>query len=238
MVSSRGQSLKDVFRKENFKDLLIYGLGQLGIQGAFFLSIDYANAATAAILVLTGPLFVVGFLAIGEHRKVRIAEIFAIVMSSIGVICLVTKGDLSGINFSVAGVFWGLVSAMCGAFCTVQLRKLLKRMSVMQVVGWGMFFDALVACIIKPPFTFDIHWDQMMLASYGYIVLIGTVSAFWCYLKSLKFVAPSVTSILACFEPLSAVVLSVILLGTVFTVVEAIGAALIFSTVFVLARSK
>lgn len=69
LVSSRAQSLNDVFRKENFKDLLIYGLGQLGIQGAFFLSIDYANAATAAILVLTGPLIVVGFLAIGEHTE-------------------------------------------------------------------------------------------------------------------------------------------------------------------------
>ena len=61
--------------------------------------------------------------------------------------------------------------------------------------------------------------------------------AFWCYLKSMSFVAPSVASMLICWEPLSAVILSVVLLGVTFGMVEAIGALFVFATVILLARS-
>lgn len=42
------------------RDLLFYAVGMLGIQLTFFLSMRDANAATAALTVTTGPLFVTG----------------------------------------------------------------------------------------------------------------------------------------------------------------------------------
>ena len=54
----------------------------------------------------------------------------------------------------------------------------------------------------------------------------------------MEFIAPPIASMLTCFEPLSAVVLSVILLGASFGFTEAMGALCILMTVFLLARSK
>ena len=237
-ILSPKNHLKTVFKWENLRDIAIYGLGVLGIQWSFFLSIEHANAATAGILVLTGPLFVISFLAFIYHRKVQSVELGAIGLSAVGVICLITKGDFSQLIFSSIGVFWGLVSAICGAFCTIQPRQLIKRVSVTTVVGWGMLIGGAVGCVVINPFDMNVQWNVQCIALYGYIVLFGTIIAFWCYLKSLEFVPPSITSILNCFEPLSAVLLSVIILGTSFQTVEVVGALLIFSTVFLLTKAK
>ena len=237
-ILSPKNHLKTVFKWENLRDIAIYGLGVLGIQWAFFLSIEHANAATAGILVLTGPLFVISFLAFIDHRKVQSVELGAIGLAAGGVICRITKVDFSQLNFSSIGVFWGLVSAICGAFCTIQPRQLIKRVSVTTVVGWGMLIGGAVGCVVINPFDMNVQWNVQCIALYGYIVLLGTIIAFWCYLKSLEFVPPSITSILNCFEPLSAVLLSVIILGTSYQTVEVVGALLIFSTVFLLTKAK
>ena len=61
------------------------------------------------------------------------------------------------------------------------------------------------------------------------------VAAFWCYLKSTEYVIPSITAILGSFEPLSAVVLSVIILGATFNSYELLGAAAILANMLILA---
>ncbi|WP_304731816.1 EamA family transporter, partial [Parasutterella excrementihominis] len=78
------------------------------------------------------------------------------------------------------------------------------------------------------------HWTPMAIVAAVFVVVFGTVGAFWCYLRSTEFIPPALTSILASFEPLSAVVLCVLLLGTSFNYIECIGAALIISNLFIL----
>ena len=70
----------------------------------FFQSIAYANAATATILVLTSPLFVIVYLALSSHRRIKLTEIVSLVLAMFGVVLLVTKGDLNSIDLSILGV--------------------------------------------------------------------------------------------------------------------------------------
>ena len=213
------KNARGVFRKENFWIVLIYGFGLLCSQGTFFLSIAASNAATATIIVMVSPLFIIAYMAIAQHRRVRPMEMIALVCALTGVALIITKGDFSHMDFSIAGVAWGLVSA------------------VSTVIGWGMAFSGFAACLYNNPFTMDVTWSTLGILSYAHIVLFGTIMAFWCYLKSMSFVAPSVASMLICWEPLSAVILSVVLLGVTFGMVEAIGALFVFATVILLARS-
>ena len=52
----RRSLLTPLFNKANAAGIMIYGIGLLVIQLTFFLSIEASNAATAALMVLTGPL--------------------------------------------------------------------------------------------------------------------------------------------------------------------------------------
>lgn len=208
------------FRDANDRrDLLFYAVGMLGIQLTFFLSIRDANAATAALTVTTGPLFVTGWTAYAEHRAITKEEWISIALAMAGVSLLVTKGDFSTLDFSPAGVLWGIASAACGAFCTVQPKRMLSHLSVGVVVGWGMTLGGVILCLVNPP-------D------------VGAVAAFWCYLRSLAYISAPTTALLANFEPLTAVILGVLLLGLTLNAAELVGIALLAVMVFRLTRAK
>ncbi|HIU84053.1 MAG TPA: EamA family transporter [Candidatus Aphodousia gallistercoris] len=226
-----------VFRKENFWIVLIYGFGLLASQATFFLSIAASSAATATIIVMTTPVFLIAYMALAQSRRIRPMEMIALLSALVGVVLILTKGDFTVMEFSAAGVVWGLVNAMCGAFCTIEPGPAIRRLSVSPVIGWGMTFSGLAACLYNNPFAMDVHWSWLGVLAYAHIVIFGTITAFWCYLKSMSYVSPSIASMLICFEPLSAVILSVVLLGVTFGFVEAIGACFIFATVVILARS-
>ena len=238
LLTERGRVSKLFSDMVLLRDVVIYGLGVLATQFTFFLAIRDAGAATAAIMVITGPLFVIGWIAATTRKPVSILELAAFCLAATGVVLIITKGDLSVVNFSYSGVLWGLASAACGAFCTLQPGNAVKKLGVNAVVGFGMLFAGIGALFVYPPTEIDAVWTWETLAGYLYIIVVGTALAFVCYLKSLDYVPPAVTTILGASEPLTAVILSVVLLGTSFTPVESLGAVLIFATVFILATRE
>lgn len=235
---NRTKHIKAVFEKENFKDIVIYGFALLCSQSTFFLSIFSSNAATATIMVLTSPLFIIAYLAIVHHRRIKVLEMVSLLLALIGVLLIITKGNWDTMDFSIAGVGWGLASAMLGAVGTIQPGRVVRKLTVFPVIGWAMTFSGAAACLYNNPLETNVLWNTMGIICYLHIVLCGTIVSFCCFLKSMEFIAPPIASMLTCFEPLSAVILSVLLLGATFGPIEAIGAGCILMTVFLLARSK
>ncbi len=101
---------------ENWKPLLVYGCGMLVIQWTFFKSIQVSNAATAALMVTFGPLFVTGWTAFSEKRAVTLKEWICIGLAAAGVVLIVTKGDFDAVDMSFEGAFWGIMSSAAGSF--------------------------------------------------------------------------------------------------------------------------
>lgn len=235
---NRTKNIKAVFEKENLKDIVIYGFALLCSQSTFFLSISSSNAATATIMVLTSPLFIIAYLAIAHHRRIKLLEMICLLLAMIGVLLIITKGNWNTMDLSIAGVGWGLASAMLGAVGTIQPGRVVRKLTVFPVIGWAMTFSGVAACLYNNPLETDVLWNTMGIVCYLHIVLCGTIVSFCCFLKSMEFIAPPIASMLTCFEPLSAVVLSVVLLGATFGVTEGIGAVCILMTVFLLARAR
>nr|WP_243686307.1 EamA family transporter [Lentilactobacillus rapi] len=63
------------------------------------------------------------------------------------------------------------------------------------------------------------------------MVIFGTMLAYLFYLQSLSYIQPTTASVLGSFEPLSATILSILLLGISFGLPETIGGILILGTV-------
>ena len=100
-----------------------------------------------------------------------------------------------------------------------------------------MLSGGLVLFIISPPDLAAMHWTVFTAAVYFYIAAFGTVAAFCCYLRSLAFIPAPVASLLACIEPLSAVILGVVLMGLTLNAVEIVGIVIIFTMAVMLARA-
>jgi drug/metabolite transporter (DMT)-like permease len=79
-------------------------------------------------------------------------------------------------------------------------------------------------------------WDVSTLTAVAFIVLFGTLFAFYGYLAAVQKIGPETTSLLACAEPLSAALMSVLWLKVPFGVLDWLGSICIMATIFLLSR--
>ena len=218
--------------------ILVAGLLILVSQLTFMLAVAASNAGTAAIVLTLVPLICAFWLSITEKRLLTMREGICFVLAASGVFLIVTKGNFSTLDLSFAGVLWGFVSAIFSAAYSIQPRKLIMKVGVGPVVGFGMLFGGLVASVMNPPWTMNVQWTAMSVSAFTYVVLVGTVAAFWCYLSSLKYVSAVIVGLMVCFEPLSAYLLSVFAFDLRIGMWEGAGICLVLLNVLVLSLPK
>lgn len=212
-------------------------IGMLGVQYTYFAAIKAGNAATATILQYLMPIVIVLWTVLRYRRRPQLRELFCTALAILGTLLLVTHGSLSALAISPSALFWGILSAFAAAFYTVQPKYLLSHWRSPLVIGWGMLLGGLAFLPVCPPWNFTGIWDKDACIVFLYIIIFGTIIAFWAYLESIKYIQPTETSTLASIEPLSAIILSALLLNVPFGPVEILGAVCIMSTVFILARN-
>lgn len=219
--------------------LIIFSiLGMLMVQYTYFAAIQHSNAATATVLQYLAPVLIVLFFIIRLKKLPTSIEIIAIVVALIGTFLLVTKGSLNSLAISNTALFWGLASALNLAFYTLYPIKLLARWGSGVVVGWGMLLGGIAFSFIHPPWQFEGELSIPAGFAVFFIIIFGTLIAFYCYLESLSYLTASEASLLACVEPLSAAFLSVVWLKVSFGIAEWIGTLFILSTIVLLSVIK
>ncbi|WP_082306793.1 EamA family transporter [Bacillus sp. FJAT-27245] len=218
--------------------LLFSILGMLAVQYTYFAAIDHSNAAAATVLQYLAPTMIAGYLAIKGKKLPNKWEISAIILALAGTLLLVTKGNIGTLSISGLAVFWGIASAVALAFYTLQPRNLLAKWGSVNVTGWGMVTGGLCFSFINPPWMFKGSVSPESLLAVVFVVIFGTLIAFYCYLESLKYISASETSLLASVEPLSAAFVSVLWLSVPFGVEEWLGTFCIISTIVILAKKR
>ena len=221
------------------RQVLAFGvLGMLGVQYTYFAVIEHSNAAIGTVLQYLGPTVIAVYLAVVYRRRPARRELVAIVLAMLGTLLLVTHGEWGVLLISLEGLLWGLSSAVALAFYTVQPVALLKRHDSAVVVGWGMLIGGLTFMGWSQPWHISGIWDSGTYLAVLFIVVLGTLVPFYCYLLAVKTIGPQRTSLLACAEPLSAAFVSVVWLNVEFGWLDVLGSLCIVLTIYLLARSK
>lgn len=225
--------------KKDWVSLVLFSLlGMLAVQYTYFAAIQHGNAATATVLQYLGPVLITCYLAIRAKRFPTVKETVAVVLAILGTFLLVTHGSIYSLSISGWALFWGISSAFALAFYTLNPRGLLAKWGSTIVVGWGMLVGGIGFSFIHPPWEFEGQWSIPSFMAFLFIIVFGTVIAFYCYLESLKYLNASETSLFACIEPLSAAVLSVVWLKVPFGYIDWLGALGIVGTIIVLSMGK
>ena len=111
----------------------------------------------------------------------------------------------------------------------------------MTVLVWAaaLLVMALVAGIIGmvlcPPWTLQVAWSWTVIGDFAFIVLFGTVAAFWLYLTGLRYISPVVSGLVVSLEPLSAIFFSMILLNDVLGFWQTVGVVFVVANLVLLA---
>jgi drug/metabolite transporter (DMT)-like permease len=239
VLFSLGKKDPDTFRiwkkpMDVIRLLLFSILGMVAVQFTYFYSISLSNAATATVLQYTGPLLVVAFYAIKHRRWPIFVEYASLVLALVGIFLLVTHGSFDSLVISEAALFWGFLSAVALAFYTIQPVGLLRTYSPATITGWGMLVGGIAFAPFSQPWEMQGIWDMEAFLAFAYIILFGSVLAFYFFLKSVTIIGATTASLLCSVEPLSAAGVAVVWLGVYFGPMDWLGTVFILLTIVLL----
>ncbi|QOR68169.1 EamA family transporter [Cytobacillus suaedae] len=220
--------------------LIIFGLlGMLAVQYTYMASIHHGNAAVATLLQYTAPAMVIIYLVLRKLTTLTKIDIITVTLAIVGCFFLLTNGSLSQLSVPTIAIIWGLLSGIALAFYTLYAVPLLKQFDSLVIVGWAMIVGGIALSFIHPPWKMD--YTSLTVEAYLYltfVIVFGTMIAFWFYIESLQSLSPKETSLLSSIEPLAAVLTTVIWLHEPYGFYQWIGTAFIFGMIVLLAFSK
>lgn len=222
-----------------FQLVIFAFFGMLGVQYTYFASISYGNAAAATLLQYLAPVFITMYIILKKRKMPSLATIVAILLALIGTFLLLTNGHFHKLSVSMPAIIWGVLSGLALAFYTLSSAALIKKWGSILIVGWGMSLGGVFLAILSPPVIPNWEeWSFITVLLLIFVVLFGTLLAFYLYIESLRFISPTDASLLSSAEPLSAAVATIMILNISFGYFQLVGGGLILATVLILSKKK
>ena len=229
--------LRPLKNKWDSMGIILFGVaGMYLVQYTYFKTIELSNVSFATILQFTAPFFIFIYESIKNRKLPSILTVTLLFMTILGVVFIATKGNFSNLSVSLEALLFGLVSAVMIAFYSTYPKKLLKKYGSITVVGWGMIIGSVISNIIHPIWEIQGDINTKSIIQVIIVVILGTSIAYLIYIASLNYISSSLAGILTAFEPILAAVLSVVIFGLKFSIIELIGFVLVFVSIFVLEK--
>lgn len=220
--------------------LIVFALiGMLAVQYTYMASINYGNAAVATLLQYLAPVIIIIFLIVSKQSVLTRRDLVTVSLALIGSFFLLTNGSIYQLSVPAPAIVWGVLSGLALAFYTLYAVPLLKQYDSLVIVGWAMIIGGFSLSFIHPPWQMD--FKSLRLEAYAYLVFViifGTMIAFWFYIESLQSLSPKESSLLGSLEPLAAVLTTVIWLKESLGLFQWIGTACIIGMILLLAFNK
>jgi drug/metabolite transporter (DMT)-like permease len=219
--------------------IVAFGLiGMMPVQYTYMAAIAASNTATATVLQFTAPAMIAMWLACTRRQLPDGRALAAIALAMAGTTLLVTHGRWGALSISSLALFWGLASAVAAAFNSIQPAALLRRHDTAIVGGWGMLVGGTAMSLVHPPWRVEGMWDVTGATFFVFILLFGTLAAFYAYMAALRLIGAQMTSLLTCAEPLSAALLAVLWLRVPWGGMDWLGMACVLATIALLAKEE
>lgn len=207
----------------------VLGLGIVGIfigQVAQALGVAGTSASVGTIVSATIPIFIVLFAALRLKQTVTTVQKLGIAAAFAG-IAVVALGRGGGMEASLAGVGFMLLSAIAIAFYYVWSVELTRQFGVATVAAWSTLFG-FVALLpwagwqaIREPFAPSVT----SLAVAAYLGLVVTVAGLFMWLDILRTVPARVAAAVQFLQPIVGVAVSAAMFGDQLGLTFGIGVA-------------
>lgn len=220
--------------------MIIFGLlGMLAVQYTYMASIKHGNAAVATLLQYLAPVMIIVYLVLRKQTAPTRRDLMSVSLALVGCFFLLTNGSISHLSVPTLAIIWGVLSGIALAFYTLYAIPLLKQYDSLVIVGWAMIIGGLALSFVHPPWQIDfISLTLEVYLSLVFVIIFGTMIAFWFYIESLQSLLPKESSLLGSIEPLAAVLTTVFWLKEPFGIFQWVGTSCIIIMIFFLALSK
>ena len=212
----------------------VAGLGVAGNFFFYFTSIEQGNVAVAATLMYCAPVFVYLLSFALKLEKPTALKWSAIVLVMLGIVLLTKLYAISTSDLSLLGVGAGLLAGLSYAVFIFGFKYAAPHGSPQAILT--IAFAVLTLALLLPS---DTGQAIAVLGSpqWPLFITLGVLGAglsFVFYITGLKHTQPTLASMIAMVEPITATLFGVLLLNGSLSILQVIGMAIILLTVTML----
>ena len=223
--------------------LMVLGLtGLAAFNGLQYAALNYTTALNSVLLQPVMPLLIAACAFALYRDRLSVAQIAGIAVSLVGVVIIVSGGDLStltGLSLNIGDVML-LVAFVVYALYSALLKKrpAIHWLSLLAVTfAWG-------AVLLLPAFA--IEWASgarpaltlPSVLALAYVSLFPSLFAFICFNRGVELIGPNRTGPFFHLVPLFGTIMAIVFLGETLTVFHLAGAALIFGGIVLASRKS
>ena len=224
----KARNISFAIRKEEILKVVILGFLMAISSLTLFESYKFMNSGIASTLLFVYPIMVAVLMIFLFHERFKISVGLCLIIMSFGLFLLMNpQGEES---LSLIGILLVMVSAGTYAvyiiFVNVSktIREIPTTKLLFYVLSAGTFF---YVCLIPCGFELTLPEQNLDWLSLTALAIIPTVLSLACTTRAIQLIGSTPTAIFGALEPVSAVILSVAVLGQSLTTRDLLGGLLI-----------
>lgn len=226
--------------------IVLYGFTLAVFNSMWTFSVQYNGAAVATVLAFSSPAFTALLSRIVFKEQFSRIKVFSIVLSIVGTTLVAGAYDPSKWQLNAAGIVFGLLTGLFFAIYNLEG----KTASDKQIDSWtALLYSFGVASVFLFVFNLSVNAlsQQTLFANFmwlgnsvpGWSILFilavaPTLGGFGLYTLSLRYLSPTVTSLIATLEPALTAIWAYLFLREVLVGPQLIGSLLLFTGVILL----
>jgi drug/metabolite transporter (DMT)-like permease len=207
----------------------------------FALSLEGSTATNTGWIISFSPLGIALLSRVVLGERLSAGQVFGIALATLGVLLLVSKGDLGNLAWLESRGDWLILgTAFTWALYTIATRDLSRRRSplaVTFVVFLPLCLVALAAVAARSDLSRFAHLSPSVLASIVFLGVLGTLAQ-WFWQLGVGKLGAARAGVYLYLEPLATTALAVPLLGERLGLPAAVGAALLLFGVWQAEKSS
>ncbi len=199
--------------------VLLSGLGIACFNTLLYIGLQYTTATNALLINSSIPILILFFSFVILKKNITSMQVFGIILSTLGVIFLVLKGDwqtLLVLDFN-RGDFWVIGSSLCWALYSVLVKFRPQHISSFEffvtIVALGVIM--LLPFYVAQGYTLEREWG-VLKRYYGviaYVVLFTSVLSYYMWHKGIAHLGADKTGQFTHLMPVFGSFLAYIFLG-------------------------
>ncbi len=230
-------------RKDLAKFVLLAIVGNTAYQLFFINGIALTTATNSALILATTPIFIILFGALLDVEKVTSRIVQGVILSFLGVVMIVL-GAGNSLTFSSQNLLGDLLivaNPICWSIYTVLSKPMLKEYSPLKLTAVTMAIGAVPLVIIGVPTFGTQDWAAISFNAWlglGFSAFFAIGIGYVIWYTGVSRIGSARTSLYDNLVTVFAVASAWILLSESMSVVQILGAVLVFVSLYLVRRKK
>ena len=234
IIFSISGSMKKIKLGDKRKYLILFSILQITTMLTFFISIIKASVSVAVLLLYTAPVYITLLSPLLLEEKSTKLGWFALVLSISGILLIVEPVKIEISQYSL-GIIAGILSGISYAFQIMTSKYISTTYSGYSQAFWSFLIAML---ILLPAGIVPLDLVSRNLSYLLLLAIFPTILAVSLYFNGLKYLKASSASILGLIEPLSAVILAILILNEKISIPIILGGALILAGAAIVTKNE